>query len=273
MPHPVSSISHPVRPFFNGHEQTPPGHACGPGIWPHYLLHFILSGKGTFSSAGRTWRLGPGSAFLIIPGVVSSYSSDTDAPWEYCWVGFDGKDAETILDSCGLSENSPIFCAADEKSSASMGSCLLSLNDALQNDAANLWLHLSLLYRFFSMLSSCPGSLSRDPDSCLETALDYIRHNYAYDITIEDVARRAGVDRTWLYRLFRRQLNTSPQQYLIRYRLQMAKQLLSSSSLRISEIANSCGFADNASFCRHFRAQFSITPSQFRRSPGTVPVE
>ena len=149
MPHPVSSISHPVRPFFSGHEQTPPGHACGPGIWPHYLIHFVLSGKGTFSSAGRAWRLGPGSAFLIIPGVVSSYSSDTDAPWEYCWVGFDGKDAETILDSCGLSENSPIFCAADEKSSASMGSCLLSLNDALQNDAANLWLHLSLLYRFF----------------------------------------------------------------------------------------------------------------------------
>ena len=87
------------------------------------------------------------------------------------------------------------------------------------------------------------------------------------------MAQRAGVDRTRLYRLFKRQLDVSPQQYLIRYRLQVAKQLLSSTSLRVSEIANSCGFADNASFCRHFRAQFSMTPSRFRRSPGTVPVE
>ena len=273
MPHPVSSISHPVRPFFCGHEQTPPSHACGPGVWPHYLIHFVLSGRGTFSSAGRVWRLGPGDAFLIIPGVVSSYVSDEKDPWEYCWVGFDGKDAETVLESCGLNEARPIFSAKDEKNSASLGSCLLSLNDALREDAANLWLHLSLLYRFFSLLSACPASPTRDPDSCLETALDYIRHNYAYDISIEDVAQRAGVDRTWLYRLFKRQLDISPQQYLIRYRLQVAKQLLSSTSLRVSEIANSCGFADNASFCRHFRAQFSMTPSRFRRSPGTVPVE
>ena len=273
MANPLSSISHPVRSFFSGHEQTAPSHICGPGIWPHYLLHFVLSGSGTFTCAGRIWHLGTGDAFLIIPGVVSSYASDAENPWEYCWVGFDGKDAETILDSCGLNENTPIFSAKDEQNSASLGGCLLSLNDALHDDAENLWLHLSLLYRFFSLLSSCPVSSSRDPDSCLETALDYTRHNYAYDITIEDVARRAGVDRTWLYRLFKRQLDISPQQYLIRYRLLMAKQLLSSTSLRISEIANSCGFADNAAFCRHFRSQFSITPSQFRRSPGTVPVE
>lgn len=64
----------------------------------------------------------------------------------------------------------------------------------------------------------------------------------------------------------------SPQQYLIRLRLSMAKRLLASTDLRITEISNSCGFADSASFCHHFQAHFSITPSQFRKEPGREPV-
>lgn len=80
MANPLSSISHPVRPFFSGHEQTASSHICGPGIWPHYLLHFVLSGSGTFTCAGRIWHLGTGDAFLIIPGVVSSYASDAEKP-------------------------------------------------------------------------------------------------------------------------------------------------------------------------------------------------
>ena len=52
----------------------------------------------------------------------------------------------------------------------------------------------------------------------------------------------------------------------------MAKRLLASTDLRITEISNSCGFADSASFCHHFQAHFSITPSQFRKEPGREPV-
>ncbi|MFQ9639648.1 MAG: helix-turn-helix domain-containing protein [Eisenbergiella sp.] len=58
----------------------------------------------------------------------------------------------------------------------------------------------------------------------------------------------------------------------VKLRLSMAKRLLSSTDLRITEISNSCGFADSASFCHHFQARFSITPTQFRKEPGREPV-
>ena len=89
-----TSISLPVRIFFSGHEQTAPSHACGPGVWPHYLLHYVLAGEGAFTSGGRTWHLKAGDGFLIIPGVVSSYRASEEKPWEYCWIGFDGRDAK-----------------------------------------------------------------------------------------------------------------------------------------------------------------------------------
>lgn len=261
-----------VRIFFCGHEQTAPLHACGPGVWPHYLLHYVLSGSGTFMSGKKKWLLSAGDAFLIIPGVVCSYSSDEQSPWEYCWVGFDGRDARDILISCGLTQECPVYREDRKEKNALTGEALLSLNNAFYHDAGNAYLHLSLFYRFFSLLSPQAGADRSDASGYIRHATEYIRHNYAYDIKILDVARHLGIDRTYLYKLFSRELGVSPQQYLLNYRLTMAKQLLSSTTLRISEIANSCGFADSASFCRHFRAQFAITPTQFRREPGSSPV-
>ena len=101
--HNLSVIEPPVRLYFSGHEQTSPSHACGPGIWPHYLLHYVLSGTGTFQSEKQSWRLTAGDAFLIIPGVVSAYAASSTDPWEYCWIGFDGRDAADILSACGIS--------------------------------------------------------------------------------------------------------------------------------------------------------------------------
>lgn len=277
---PLAAFEPPVRLYFSGHEQTPPSHTCGPGIWPHYLLHYVLSGAGTFQSGGRSWQLFAGDAFLIIPGVISAYSADRENPWEYCWIGFDGRDAEEILASCNLTADLPVYLSgrssapfrAARSSADPLAECLLSVDRALCAEPGNLYLHLSCLYRFFSLLAPAPGNADKNSSAYLQQALDYLQHNYAYDIKIQDVARHVGIDRTYLYKLFCREMEVSPQQYLISYRLSMAKRLLSSTGLRITEIANSCGFSDSASFCHHFRAQFGITPSQFRKEPGTMPV-
>ena len=65
-----------IRLYFSGHEQTQPEHRCGPGVWPHFLLHFVLSGRGTFTCREKSWKLSAGDAFLIIPGVVYGYFFD-----------------------------------------------------------------------------------------------------------------------------------------------------------------------------------------------------
>jgi len=281
-----SSITLPVRIFFSGHEQTAPSHACGPGVWPHYLLHYVLAGHGTFTSGGNTFRLNAGDGFLIIPGVISSYKASEESPWEYCWIGFDGRDAGNTLNSCGINAENPVFHAPSfekgkgglhigtepEQEYMTIGDVLLSINNVLRQEPENVYLHLSLLYRFFALLQpgSAPGH--RDSTGYLQKAVDYIQNNYAYDIKIRDVARYVGIDRTYLYKLFCQELGMSPQQYLIGYRLSVAKQMLTSTGLRVSEIANSCGFVDSTSFCHQFRGQFLMTPSQFRKAPGGSPV-
>ena len=104
-----------------------------------------------------------------------------------------------------------------------------------------------------------------------QKATEYIRNNYAYPIQISDVAHYVGIDRSYLYRIFMEHENTSPKQYLLKHRLQMATQLLCSSSCTITEAALSCGFRDAPSFCNYFRQGTGYTPKEFRKAySGTI---
>ena len=104
-----------------------------------------------------------------------------------------------------------------------------------------------------------------------QKASEYIRNNYAYPIQISDVAHYVGIDRSYLYRIFMEHENTSPKQYLLKHRLQMAAQLLCSSSCTITEAALSCGFRDAPSFCNYFRQGTGYTPKEFRKAySGTI---
>ena len=58
----------------------------GPGIRDHYLIHYIISGKGFYKIGKRTYELQAGDSFLVYPNTeVVYYAAETD-PWEYGWV-------------------------------------------------------------------------------------------------------------------------------------------------------------------------------------------
>lgn len=100
----------------------------------------------------------------------------------------------------------------------------------------------------------------------LEKAYEYIRNNYSYPVKISGIARYIGIDRSYLYKLMMEELQMAPQQYLIEYRLNRAKEMLKNDQMTVTEIAYSCGFKDAPSFCRHFKKRNGITPKQYRRN-------
>ena len=69
----------------------------------------IVSGCGVFSVKGNEYNLSVGDGFLVVPSCVASYAADTEEPWEYCWVGFNGSDAKQLVDQTGLNEENPVF--------------------------------------------------------------------------------------------------------------------------------------------------------------------
>lgn len=97
-----------------------------------------------------------------------------------------------------------------------------------------------------------------------KTIVQYIHENYRQPLTIESIAKNVGISRTECFRCFKNSLGKTPNQYILAYRLSMAKTLLSESKYTLSDIAHKCGFQDPSYFGKCFRNNFGITPKQFR---------
>ena len=65
-----------------GFQQCTPGYRWGAGVRDHYLIHYVVSGRGTFTAAGRAFPVRAGEVFLVWPNVVVSYEADAESPCE-----------------------------------------------------------------------------------------------------------------------------------------------------------------------------------------------
>ena len=99
----------------------------------------------------------------------------------------------------------------------------------------------------------------------VEEALRYIENNYAHSVNIQVIADSLNIERTYLYRLFKDITGTSPQEYLLDYRIRRACTLLKETSLPVSDIARSVGYDDALYFSRLFKQRKKKTPTQYRR--------
>jgi AraC family transcriptional regulator len=96
--------------------------------------------------------------------------------------------------------------------------------------------------------------------------LDYVADNFGNEITIDDMARVAGLSSAHFSRLFKEVIGDSPYQFVMDYRVEQAKRMLRDPMKPMVDIALACGFADQAHFSRIFKRLTSQTPKSFRKS-------
>ena len=102
-------------------------------------------------------------------------------------------------------------------------------------------------------------------DRRLARVIDFMHHHFAQEITLDQLAREAGISRFHFVRLFRKRLLVTPHRYLVGLRLDHAKFLLRTTDLDINAVARACGYTHSGRFAAAFQAAFALHPSQFRR--------
>ena len=104
-----------------------------------------------------------------------------------------------------------------------------------------------------------------DKEDLLERVRKYIdEHISDEDLTIPSMAAEMGMSRATFFTRFKELSGLSPQDYLIHYRIEHARQLLQNSTVSIAEIAYSCGFSDPKYFSRVFKKIEGMSPSTLR---------
>lgn len=124
------------------------------------------------------------------------------------------------------------------------------------------WSDLTSLAGYARLDSRPRRGLSR---RALNRACSYIAENLGERFTLDDLARQAGVSRFHFARLFRISTGDSPMAYLLKSRIERAKQLLLQDERPVCEIAAVLGFCDQSHLTRTFRRLTGLTPREFAR--------
>jgi len=102
----------------------------------------------------------------------------------------------------------------------------------------------------------------------VHTAIDYIHNNYHKNLTLVQVAEHLFITPTYLSKLFSTEMYESFSQYLLSYRINIAKDLLKDTHYKVYEVAARVGYTDIAHFSKLFKRIVGRTPKQYRNRPA-----
>ncbi|MDT3426302.1 AraC-like DNA-binding protein [Paenibacillus forsythiae] len=257
--------------LFSGEGSPRPGHKIGPSVHDYYLIHTVLSGEGVFVSAGRSYSCQAGDTFLITPGSLFSYEADRRTPWQYAWAAIQGDAASHLLKEAGVSREKPVLKGADPLALHSFyhrirHSFKQSPFPELESLEASGWLRL-LLHRLGLASRDLGNTSDRHQemiDRQVEQAKRWISLQYHQQLGISQIASSLGYHRAHFSKAFKERTGLSPKQYLMKIRMDKAKELLESKVLTIDEVSSSVGFNDALYFSKQFRSWCGQSPSEYR---------
>ncbi|MBO7746887.1 AraC family transcriptional regulator [Paenibacillus sp. MWE-103] len=260
-----------ARLYYCGRERCQPGHQYGPTMRDHYLIHFVVSGKGTFKTDGCEYALQAGDCFCMFPNRPASYRASETEPWTYYWVGMGGKLAPELLRAAGFSQQSPTAAQPAPEAAAGLLAELLR-RSAADDPAAELHGGGLLLQLFGTFLEGrrearTPARRQEGSEAYVARAVKFIEQHYQSKLTISLIARHVGLDRAYFTKLFHARTGAAPYEFLLRYRMEKARLLLSRTSLPVQIVASSAGFGDAAYFGKVFSRLQGMSPTAYRNRP------
>jgi signal transduction histidine kinase/ABC-type sugar transport system substrate-binding protein/AraC-like DNA-binding protein/CheY-like chemotaxis protein len=151
-----------------------------------------------------------------------------------------------------------------------MSGRILSFDDIARLDHAFVTFHSKDILSAEETAAALRGALdgadvlARPTSLVVKRAIGYIQHYSACALSRQQIAEAVGVSKNYLTQIFHQELGVSPWEYLSRYRIKQARQLLRDTNASITAIAAQVGFEDASYFGRVFRKQVGCSPQAYR---------
>ncbi|MGM7722722.1 AraC family transcriptional regulator [Metabacillus sp. Hm71] len=268
--------------LLTGYKTCPPGWSRQGTKPQHHSLWFITKGKGEVVLNGKRTKLGPGKLIFFTPEMICDKKASRNHALEFYFVRFSyalafeekgmwhfkqAKDVTFPLSGVyTMTNSSAIILLLDQLNSLSKrrGAAVTFQKKLLLQE-----LLLTIAQDFRSQ------TISGDSKKAIEGTIEYMVDHYKNPITLSDLANIAGLSTSHYSRLFKKYIGLSPIDYLTHLRIDRAKELLVLSDIRIKEVSQTVGYADELYFSRTFKRIVGVSPSQFcddhKLIPDTVP--
>ena len=252
-----------------GIEQGIPGLGYNYEVLKNAVIHYVTKGYGTFKFNGKVYNLKQGDIFILLKGMQVEYVASIDDPWEYYWIGFSGSNANEYLNRTSITNSCVANCEENSKiPQIILNMCEISktYNPSSSDDILLLKELYSLLYALIEEFPKPFEYKDKELHKYIQDALNFINSNYMHSITVQEIADYVNLSRSYLYKMFIKNLGISPQRYLINLRMYKATLLLKGTKLPIGEVASRVGYSDSLLFSKTFSKHFSMSPLNYRNN-------
>jgi AraC-like DNA-binding protein len=232
---------------------------------PTFQIVYITEGEGTFWTDGRDYRVIPGSAMLILPGVRHRYKPFPETGWREYWVGFMGDYFDRMLREGILSRERVFFNVGLQNYLVSQFNLIFGEIRAQQS--------LYQLKACAGILALIAEILTREQragqpnyyQKIVEKAKYVMEKNLENALSLPDISGELGISGSRFAEIFKTATAMTPYQYYLQIKIRRAEELLEKEDLSIKELALRLGFDDQYYFSRLFKRKTGIAPSRWKR--------
>ncbi len=237
-------------------------------VLDEFQMIYITKGSGTFESTGhKNITIGEGTVFFLFPGEWHRFRPQQSTGWDSYWIGFTGKFAENLVANGYLSITKPVVKVGYNEEIVSLYQRILEAGNeersGYQQYISGIVIHL-LGYIYYRAKDN--QYEDKDIIQKIDKARVLIRERINDNISPEVIAKELVMTYSWFRRLFKQYTGLAPARYITQLRLQRAKELLSTTSRSVKEIAVEMNYESVDYFSTHFRRHTKLTPTQYRKS-------
>lgn len=227
----------------------------GPGRQHKNIFHFVQSGKGSFIIDGKVYNLAENDCFYFNTSNMVHYFPDKNDPWTYSWISGSGKYLEDFALKCGFSKNNDVIHIYDSRTIKKLFSELSDCNESYSTISKILLLMGEIYNNSDKKINISPSM------NYVSFAKKYIENNCHRKIEVSELCELLNIERSYLCRLFKKETQLSPQQYIINYKLRRANDLLNQ-NISVNQAARSVGYEDQAAFTKLFKKFYGFCPKE-----------
>lgn len=248
-------------------------------------ISYIKSGGGKYTVGEKTYSIKTGDIFIFAsdePHCITEISGDgnmllMNIQFEprFIWTPgnsmFDAKYLRVFLER---DENFSNRLDRDDQSTVEIGKLLLSMEHEFES--ADPEYELIIKVRLLTVLvllarnSGIPDGYSNlhgnSNLSAMDNIMEYINMNLQTPLSLDDIAKRANMSRSYFSTIFKQLNGMTPWEYILLKRVETAIRLLKTGNMSIIEIACTCGFNSTANFNRAFKKITGRTPTSYRKN-------
>ncbi|MBQ2705159.1 MAG: helix-turn-helix transcriptional regulator [Clostridia bacterium] len=212
----------------------------------YFGISFCQSGRITYTMNGENYLSTPNCAVLLPKGATYSiYGNETGV---FPVINFDAIGFELDHITVLTAEN----FVGSIKDCETIKSLFLNNNSRLE------------IYSVFYNLLNKTFATQLKKNKRITHIVRYIEENISNpNLTNTSLANYLGISEVYLRRLFRANCGTTPKQFILDARVRKAKQMLTESRCSVTDIAEQCGFGSVYHFCRAFKKDSGLTPTEY----------